>query len=59
MAKADHYPHIVQYGQYALMNVGPFWWKANTKASGPFLHSDQDIVQLLLSFLLNSSSKKN
>ena len=25
LAEADHYPHIVQYGQYELMNVGTWW----------------------------------
>ena len=24
LAKVGHYPHIVRYGQYALMNVGPW-----------------------------------
>ena len=30
----DHYQNITQYGQYALMNVGPWWLKSNLKASG-------------------------
>ena len=28
LAEANHYPHIVQYVQYALMKVVPWWWKA-------------------------------
>ena len=28
-AEANHYPYIVQYGQYVLIDVGPWWWKAS------------------------------
>ena len=50
LAKADYYPHphtalfrstgFVAAWQYALMNVGPWWWKANLL---PFTTTDPSI----------------
>ena len=52
LVEADHYPHIVQYGQYAFMNVG-----LTPKLLDHYLRVDQGMLQLLLSFLLISSAE--
>ena len=58
LAEADHYPHIVQYChcQYALMNVGPWWWKAS--GSLPASESGYAKTIIWVVFLFIYSSQK-
>ena len=44
--------------QFALMNVGPWWWKASHKALYLYLHLNHVMLQLLLSLLLVYLSRK-